>query len=46
MPINSLKTVVEYNKQIQVSNNKVLKIENHIASGTYGSVYSGKLNIL
>ena len=43
--INSLKTVVEYNKQIQLDNNKVLKIERHIASGTYGSVYSGKLNI-
>ena len=43
--INSLKTVVEYNKQIQLDNNKVLKIEKHIASGTYGSVYSGKLNI-
>ena len=43
--INSLKTVVEYNKQIQLDNDKVLKIERHIASGTYGSVYSGKLNI-
>ena len=43
--INSLKTVIEYNKQIQLDNNKVLKIERHIASGTYGSVYSGKLNI-
>ena len=43
--INSLKTVVEYNKQIQLDNNKVLKIERHISSGTYGSVYSGKLNI-
>lgn len=43
--INSLKTVVEYNKQIQLDDNKVLKIERHIASGTYGSVYSGKLNI-
>ena len=43
--INSLKTVVEYNKQIQLDNNKVLKIERHIASGTYGSVYSGELLI-